>query len=339
MLSRRFLALAVLVLPASTAGGDEINRIEGETIERLLKSPDSRPLARMSVAEIAGLPGVLHDSRAALLVARTDGGNLARMLVSVALASPRVGTASRSRSSSWSDSTPSRPVGWPMTGEGGTWSSSTASGSTSTPARSCPKGRGGPPVPGHGRETGTWSRWGPPGSMAARQAPRGTRRDRIGRADSGTDGRPRRLRGAVPPLRQRALVGRTRAEGGRGGGGLGRVPLRPGRDRLSGHRAGGGRRPAQGRLPGDTSAVRQDFEGLLWAEGKGAMAGTMTMLDHPTASSHSAKGDASPPRTSTSGRCRRPDERGSPGAGPSRSVRIARSSMGKPSAVPRSRKD
>ena len=26
--------------------------------------------------------------------------------------------------------------------------------------------------------------------------------------------------------------------------------------------------------------VRQDFEGLLWAEGKGAMAGTLTMLDH-----------------------------------------------------------
>ena len=27
--------------------------------------------------------------------------------------------------------------------------------------------------------------------------------------------------------------------------------------------------------------VRQDFEALLWAEGKGAMAGTLTMLDHP----------------------------------------------------------
>jgi len=26
--------------------------------------------------------------------------------------------------------------------------------------------------------------------------------------------------------------------------------------------------------------VRQDFEALLWAEGKGAMAGTLTMLDH-----------------------------------------------------------
>ena len=49
------------------------------------RSPDAKPLARLTVAEIAGLPSVLHDSRAALLVATTDRGNLARMLVSVAL--------------------------------------------------------------------------------------------------------------------------------------------------------------------------------------------------------------------------------------------------------------
>ena len=34
MPSRRFLALAALVLAASTAGGDEIDRIEGETLAR-----------------------------------------------------------------------------------------------------------------------------------------------------------------------------------------------------------------------------------------------------------------------------------------------------------------
>ena len=88
MLSRRFLALAALLLAASTAGGDEIDRIEGETLAQILKGPDSRPLARLTVAEIAGLPSVLHDSRAALLVATTDRGNLARMLVSVALRKP-----------------------------------------------------------------------------------------------------------------------------------------------------------------------------------------------------------------------------------------------------------
>ena len=85
MLSRRFLALAALLLAASTAGGDEIDRIEGETLARIARSPDAKPLARLTVAEIAGLPSVLHDSRAALLVATTDRGNLARMLVSVAL--------------------------------------------------------------------------------------------------------------------------------------------------------------------------------------------------------------------------------------------------------------
>src|SRR5690349_8257695 len=85
MLSRRFPALAALLLAASAAGGDEIDRIDGETLLQLVRSPDAKPLTRLSVSEIARLPIVLHDSRAALLVATTDGGNLARMLVSVAL--------------------------------------------------------------------------------------------------------------------------------------------------------------------------------------------------------------------------------------------------------------
>ena len=88
MLSRRFQALAVLLLAAATAGGDEIDRVEGETLAQIPRSPDAKPLARLTVAEIVGLPSVLHDSRAALLVATTDGGNLARMLVSVALRKP-----------------------------------------------------------------------------------------------------------------------------------------------------------------------------------------------------------------------------------------------------------
>ena len=76
MLGRRFLALAALLLAASTAGGDEIDRIEGETLAQIPKSSDSKPLARLTVAEIAGLPSVLHDSRAALLVATTDRGEI-----------------------------------------------------------------------------------------------------------------------------------------------------------------------------------------------------------------------------------------------------------------------
>ncbi len=85
MLGRRFPALAALLLAASTAGGDEVDRIEGEALARISRSPDSKPLARLTVAEIAGLPSLLRDSRAALLVATTDRGNLARLLVSVAL--------------------------------------------------------------------------------------------------------------------------------------------------------------------------------------------------------------------------------------------------------------
>src|SRR5688572_27012591 len=88
MVSRRILALAAILLMASTSGADEIDRIEGETLARLARSPDSRPLSRLSVAEIAGLPSILHDSRAALLVATTDRGNFVRMLVSVALRKP-----------------------------------------------------------------------------------------------------------------------------------------------------------------------------------------------------------------------------------------------------------
>ena len=59
--------------------------------------------------------------------------------------------------------------------------------------------------------------------------------------------------------------------------------------------------------------VRQDFEGLLWAEGKGAMAGTMTMLDHSYGFFALREGGRFAPEDVEVGTLPTPGDRGRPG--------------------------
>ncbi len=67
------------------AWGEEFERIEGEALAGVPRSKEATPHGQVTVGEIDALPNVLRESRSALLVATTDQGNLTRMLVSPAL--------------------------------------------------------------------------------------------------------------------------------------------------------------------------------------------------------------------------------------------------------------
>ena len=84
-----FLLLACTGLGGSVgvprAWGEEFERIEGEALAGVPRSKEATPHGQLTVGELDALPNVLRESRSALLVATTDQGNLTRMLVSPAL--------------------------------------------------------------------------------------------------------------------------------------------------------------------------------------------------------------------------------------------------------------
>jgi hypothetical protein len=67
------------------ASGDEFERVEGEILAAAVLSKDAKPHAELTISAIDALPTLLSDSRSALLLATTDQGNPARMLLSPAL--------------------------------------------------------------------------------------------------------------------------------------------------------------------------------------------------------------------------------------------------------------
>lgn len=87
-------AMSVLVLLCGlTASADEFDRIESERLSTLIKSPEARKHERLDFGGLEALPAALGDTRAAFLIARTDQGNLVRLLVSPALRRPPKGDA------------------------------------------------------------------------------------------------------------------------------------------------------------------------------------------------------------------------------------------------------
>ena len=58
---------------------------------RTLKGGDATPRASLSVADLAAMPALLRDTRSALVLARTDLGNPARLLVVPELRKPANG--------------------------------------------------------------------------------------------------------------------------------------------------------------------------------------------------------------------------------------------------------
>jgi hypothetical protein len=79
------LALAALVGASSAARADDFDRLEGEALTGIPKSPDVTAHQTLTLAEIGNLPRVLQGARSALVVAQTDRGNLCRMLIAGAL--------------------------------------------------------------------------------------------------------------------------------------------------------------------------------------------------------------------------------------------------------------
>ena len=63
------------------ARGDQFDLLDGPTLNRLLKGPDALARPGLTVGDIGAMPARLRDSRSALILARTDAGNPARLLL------------------------------------------------------------------------------------------------------------------------------------------------------------------------------------------------------------------------------------------------------------------
>jgi hypothetical protein len=73
---------------AAPVRSDEFEQIEGEALAGVPRSKEATSHTELTLGAIEGLPNVLRDTRSAFLVATTDQGNLARMLVVAALRKP-----------------------------------------------------------------------------------------------------------------------------------------------------------------------------------------------------------------------------------------------------------
>ncbi len=95
MIRRRGWCLAFLGLGAWSGPGlaDQFEQLDGPTLVRTIKGPDASAKARLSVGEIGAMPALLRDSRSALVVASTDRGNPARLLLVPELRKPVSGAS------------------------------------------------------------------------------------------------------------------------------------------------------------------------------------------------------------------------------------------------------
>lgn len=75
------LSVALLV-PSSAVRGDEFDRLGGAALAALLRDAQTRTHPALGFRELEALPSVLRDTRSALLIVKTDQGNLAQLLVS-----------------------------------------------------------------------------------------------------------------------------------------------------------------------------------------------------------------------------------------------------------------
>ena len=83
------LALVTFVLAALPAAqGDEFDRIEGDILFGVARNHDAKPTKSLTLPELDGLPTVLRDARSPLVLVKTDQGNMARLLVAPALRKP-----------------------------------------------------------------------------------------------------------------------------------------------------------------------------------------------------------------------------------------------------------
>lgn len=87
-MSRVSVCLVVVLSLGVAAFGDDFDRIEGEVLAGVPKSQDASARSTLTMGELDALPSVLRDSRSAFLVVKTDEGNLTRLLVAPAFRKP-----------------------------------------------------------------------------------------------------------------------------------------------------------------------------------------------------------------------------------------------------------
>lgn len=76
---------------ASSGLADQFEQIDGPTLARSLKGADLTSRSSLTISEIAAMPSWLVDTRSALVLAKTDRGNPARLLLVAELRKPNEG--------------------------------------------------------------------------------------------------------------------------------------------------------------------------------------------------------------------------------------------------------
>jgi hypothetical protein len=289
MIQIRPLVLASLVAlqalcPCLGAWGDEFDRLEPKRLAELATSKDARGHSSLTIGELEALPTALREARSAFLIVRTDQGNLARLLVAPALRKPAGGSGAP---------IPVLTLERFETFEPGQAGARLARGKDLVlfagfefdldSGQVVPEGQGGDlrfensdpkPAPGNARLV-------PRGeaklySLAKAIPPAAAARDRpsLGRAVQATD-----FNGRFRLFANGQWSGTLELKVDAAGVVSGQF-----RSDLNGTTY-----PVGGQVAADVPQriqftityprTRQEFDALLWTEGKGAMAGTLTMLD------------------------------------------------------------
>ncbi len=81
------LGISVFLL-VSPVVGDEFERIEGEALAGLPRDSEATARPELTMGDLEALPNLLRDTRSAFLVATTDQGNVTRLLVVPGLRKP-----------------------------------------------------------------------------------------------------------------------------------------------------------------------------------------------------------------------------------------------------------
>lgn len=79
---RRTLSAVALLISGSIALADDFDRLEGRVLSGLVEGPGVVSRERLSLVDLAAMPNVLEGIRSPVLVVRTDLGNPSRVLIS-----------------------------------------------------------------------------------------------------------------------------------------------------------------------------------------------------------------------------------------------------------------
>jgi hypothetical protein len=85
------LILCGLVALSDRARADQFEQLDGPMLVKVLKGGDATARASLTVSDIAAMPALLRDTRSALVLAKTDLGNPVRLLIVPELRKPASG--------------------------------------------------------------------------------------------------------------------------------------------------------------------------------------------------------------------------------------------------------